>query len=481
MAEPKLLTLIDLSTGIWPLAKSFNPITNKTFLHDAVPLWIDGENVFFTEKGVTSMPDTTTIANNATIAEPSGVIVAERIVDATEAAFVYLGNLTKLLRVTTAGVITDVTGTPYTGDSDDFWSIIDYGTQVFATNNKDQPQLLNDTVGTNNFANLGADFTTAKVFVRRGPHILAFNTSINDRGFVWANAKDPTDFTPTSENDAGDLIIRELESAIMAAAPLGDRIAVYGIDSVYLVSFIAGELTFGYKPAAKGIGASTIHSVVPVGKTHFGISNGRAWQFDGANVQFIDEPFVKEWLKSVIKEKVVGYHHSEKNVVIWHFLGTAASGQQDNGIMYDYVNKTWSPLNFGRNAGFASGLLNFPITVETNRINREFQGLTFINGRIRTKPLDMGVPDQIKHVDNLRINYNAPQGGPSMQVRVGTQDGVDDAITFSALQDVPEGNELIEVRVAGRYITIEIDEKSVSDLPWELFKIEIYGSLDGEQ
>jgi len=105
-------------------------------------------------------------------------------------------------------------------------------------------------------------FGTCEIFQKRGPHILAFGTNFSSREVAWCDADNPDDWITRTTNLAGTLEIRELKSPIRAAVPLGSRIAIYGDDQVFLLSYLGNELVFGYQPALNGIGAVSKSVVV---------------------------------------------------------------------------------------------------------------------------------------------------------------------------------------------------------------------------
>lgn len=172
------------------------------------------------------------------------------------------------------------------------------------------------------FANSISDFdvTTAEIFITRGPHILAFNTSLNDKEFIFSDADDPDTWVTASDNLAGALTIRELKSPIRAAVPLGQSIAVYGDDQMFLVSYLANDLVFGYRPALNGIGAVSKHAVVAVGRRNFGLARQGFYVTDGAQFEYIDVPIRKWFRDNVIGSqlsKAIAFHDEKNNNVRW--------------------------------------------------------------------------------------------------------------------------------------------------------------------
>ena len=90
----------------------------------------------------------------------------------------------------------------------------------------------------------------ARVLVKAGVHILALNTDMGGTYYEWCDTDDPDDWTPAADNRAGNNIIREANSEIVAAVPLGDRIAVYCRNQSFLITYLGNNLVFGHRSNA---------------------------------------------------------------------------------------------------------------------------------------------------------------------------------------------------------------------------------------
>ena len=476
-----------VATGIWP----------KRFALNA-PLWIDGSNVQFDEKGVAKMKGYRVTGTKIGTTPVRGMF---QHLNGTNSHLFY-GDQAALYRWN-GGSITSV-GSGYTGNLDSsgtfwdggstvwdatwdgtfgtsvsVWSMTDFGTWVLATNGKDAPQI--NKTGT--FGTLtGPDFTTAEVFVKSGPHILAFNTSINSRGFAWCSADDPETWIPTSANSAGDLIIREIDSQIIAAAPLANHIAVYGEKSMFLVRYLGAPLYFGYKKVLSSRGASSKASVVTIGRKQYVMSEDAFYVTDGSTFQDIDNDDIRSQVFDDFNQgqqkKIVGWHDEENTEIRWYYP-TASSLENNAGVGYNYLTSIWTFYTESKTSAIGREVFTSPFSTGTDgrlfvdNVGEDADG-TAITANLRTKPLDLDNEDAIKELDAIRVGYI----GSGLTFRIGSQNKLTDVITWGDYLPAKIGFDFTELRKSGRYISIEFNSDGLTD-HWELSSIGIYGRLAG--
>lgn len=324
------------------------------------------------------------------------------------------------------------------------------------------------------------DVQSIEIFVVRGPHILGFNTSLNDREFIWCDADDPYTWLTAPNNLAGALTIRELESPIRAAVSLGSRIAVYGDDQMFLVNYLGNELVFGYQPAINGVGAVSKKAVVAVGPRNFGLSRQGFFATDGAGFQYIDQP-IRYWFRNNIAQsqisKCAAFHDEKNNNVRWYFPTDNISANV--GVSFNYEKNIWTLLTTDKTAGQERIIQNFPISGDSaGNLYRENQGET-ANGLpltcfLRTKPLDLQSADLVKELDSLRVGVV----GAGLQWRVGWSETENGTISWEPYFAVDDGFEFANLRTAGRWLSLEF-YSNTSDASWEMFSAEIIGRIEG--
>lgn len=566
----KFALMDELRTGLWPDVFSRR-----------IPLWETGSNIQFTDVGVEKLSGWEEIGDTGNGEPIRGLLQTISSGDAV----IYSGDLSALYTLnTTTGTLTEV-GSGYslvensggtvwdsgatTWDSGatifdygitkaSHWSMVNYGSWVFATNGVDSPQvaksrdfvsLYNNAVtgvtitaagsgyavdevltftgggGTGATATVTSvdgsggitgitmttggsgytsspsghtssgsgtsatfthtisdmDVSTIEIFVNRGPHILGFNTSNSDKEFIWCDADDPDTWVTATDNLAGALQIRELKSPIRAAVPLGDRIAVYGDDQMFLVSYLGNELVFGYIPALNGIGAVSKHSVVPVGRQNYGLSQQGFYITDGSGFQYIDEPAIRKYYKDNGNKnqmaKAIAFHDEENTQVRWYF----PTGETDitGGVSFNYKLGVWSILGNARTSGVERVTLESPVTGDkTGKIYKEGVGTSAdgsgIVAWVRSKPLDFGDADRVKELDSIRIGYV----GSGLTYRVGWSETENGTITWTDYASVDEGFDFENIRTAGRWLYLELYSSGIN-ANWEVMAIDAIGRIEG--
>ncbi len=373
--------------------------------HDRVPLWADGLNVTFNEQAVQPFPGQFSIFSKLDSSPVKGMyevqVEGEKIL--------YWGSCQKLFRyVESKGVPEEITGTAVLTDNlyDGVfaetatqkvtqWSFERWGRWMLATNGVNTPQIYVPptpvTGAPGEYTDLleqpGATalpFDTAEIFRAIGPHMLALNLRRNgvktgdtysivddeSNGYAWSGFDDVELWTPAASNQAGENIIRDMKTEIVAAVPLGRGIGVYGRAGLWLIDFVGAPFFFGHQHLLSGIGALSKHSVVPVGRMHYGMGQFGIFRTDGLQFEYIDQPAVHDFIYELNKlnrnqlSHVSHLHDPLTSTIIWFYPAEDDSVENTNAIAYNYKNKTWSIPNFIRTASAEGSVFNRPLSAD---------------------------------------------------------------------------------------------------------------------
>ena len=262
---------------------------------------------------------------------------------------------------------------------------------------------------------------------------------------------------------------------------LGSRWAVYGTDQMFLVSYLANDLVFGYQPALNGVGAVSKESVVPVDRTNYGLSEQGFFVTDGASFEYIDEPAIRDYYNANASisqaSKTVGFHDEENTQVRWFFPTTGITNAA--GLSYNYKTKTWSILDATWSSAQERKVAEGPILASED-------GNLYVSGTsanasggaltawVRTKPIDMDNADVVKELDSIRIGFD----GTDLTYRVGSSETEDGTITWKPYTSMASGFNFHNLRVAGRWLHFEVYTNTLGS-KWLVSEVEIIGRMEG--
>lgn len=336
-------------------------------------------------------------------------------------------------------------------------------------------------------------FATVKVLVNKGPFILAMNTTASpdpDQSRAgkttihWSSRDAPAIWRPRATNSAGNIRVSELDSQIIAAAPLGDRIAVYAKDSMALLSFLGSPYYFGAQLALDGIGALSKHSVVSIGRYNYGLSKKGFWKTDGVEFQWIDTPAVREFYFSRVNRnadtKTFSYHNHRVQQVIWYFP-TSSSTTPNLGLGYDYVRNVWTVYSEGLSFAIPERVFSRPLagtsTGDIYYLNQGSDNISApINAYVETPKLDFGEPALSKSVQEVRIAVSDKSGTLNLHVR--SFNSLEDSVNYTGPYQVTAGFNAIKIRETGRFFQAKISSSSTSNT-WTVSSLEIRGRVAG--
>jgi len=347
-----------------------------------VPLWRDGDNIVFTEQS--ARPGLGQFPLFAFLDAGRGLGIIEHEIEyATQSLkYAFWGTRTKLWMgvdpTNTLGSVTPVDVTRaagvYTGTRDDLWSIASFGTVVIATNGVDEVQVLVPSGEPNSalFVNLSTvsdlpDTFRAKLVAVSGPFILFFNTDNSNQEVRWGDEDSFATFQPASDNFARDLIIRDIQSDIRAVLDLGGGLAMYGRDQVHWVQFAGPPFFFQTDHLLSGVGAVGKHSVVAVGRQHYGFGPTGIYVTDGSGFEYIDKPSIHDYiygkLDVLLANRVIGWEDQKQEMVFWSFPTITGIGET---VGFNYRTGAWGKYGYYRTAAVASAVFNSPLLIDTN-------------------------------------------------------------------------------------------------------------------
>lgn len=398
----------------------------------SAPFWADGENVEFRDGGVVS---STGYSPLATFGGTIGAL-AQAYHEGDQRLYASVGrniyNASSRTGVDQIGELPAL-GTPY------FETL---GSWLAIANDLNPVMLWKNTGMAAAIA--GTPFNRAKLLKRADNHLMVFNTNLGGNHYAWSDTSNFEEFTPATDNAAGDNYIRDLDGDILAVTNIGNRYGAYSNDTLALISFIGQPYIFGHQPAINGVGAVGGRSVTAFGAENAGLTKQGIFRTDGFSFSYVDEPAVHEYIQETVDfskgEEIRSYHAEELSSVYFYFT-KLESGRAGIGWNYKKGIFTKSSLAienvlerqvFSHAVGAAGSTL--VLFDRTNNAN----GVPFRRW-VRTRPLEIGHPNVWRLFSYLQLNGNWTTDA---QVRFGLVEdpnaGEDDIQWFSTQTIGPE-------------------------------------------
>ncbi len=451
------------------------------------PLWADGEDILFRGGGIRSVAQSEELLTTDDTIETIAQASVEAILDSEpkrQTRIFFATNQKVYLRYHNEGDVAQTIEllSLSTANAKRDWSLVPYGKFLFATNGVETPYIWRGSVAatsgvaTTGLVPLWSSSERAFLLTKLGPHLIAGNIVRDSENqgneIVWSDADDPTEWTPDTTNTAGSLVLRDLESEIVAMVELGNGVAVFGRDSMGILSYIGGQLVFGFQRLFNNIGAISSKSVVSVGHLVFGMSEQGVWRTDGSTVAYVDEPAVREFIRdNVDKEEVVAFHDEEDQLVVFYYKNRG-SNAIEAGIGYDYENGTWTRFKYGYTAASTRRIFHQAVVALGEKLLLHGVSSGSQNAIIKTKPLSLGAEERYKVVRALRLGLRG-----ELFVRLGYSDIRDDYVFTNEPYHRCESELFLEERECV-YLTLEFSTPSATE--FQLNSIRVEGKVQGE-
>lgn len=473
-----------LSSGI---VKSLHPLK--------APLWVDGENVLFEDGMVVKNTGWA-----AAFTKPASVPVLGAAATLNSGVQnLHWGTTSSLYSWNSVSVTT--TGTGFTGNANDsatqrtsLWSMDSWGKWCVATNGKDGIKV-NKADGSGFVSLGGTPSTTAECLIRHKNYILLGNTTglVGDGENVirWPHTDDIEQWTPTNTNDAGYLPIRDLASGIIAMVELGDRVAAYSKNDMAIITYVGAPYIYTAVKVLTGIGAVSKKSVVARVRENYGINRSGIWKTDGNSYEYITPPLLRDWLQKNVNwsqsGKINGMLNEDRSLIEWGLPLVSGSGSIDTTLCYNFRTGGWTFKSTKMTAGVVRNIFNYPIIFTTTGdcyftefgVNADGEGMVAF---VQSKPLAGDSARQWKVVDELRVLLHN-LAGTGVRIKIGTQEHIDDAITWVQTITPDDGVELIPLGDGagghgGKFFTFRVESSAVGDT-WALSGFSFGGGANG--
>jgi hypothetical protein len=248
----------------------------------------------------------------------------------------------------------------------------------------------------------------------------------------WSHESDPDTWVPDVANSAGGQFIRDLDSDIIAACPLGPDFAIYSNDSMVLQRYVGSPFYFGFEQAIDGIGAVSDSAILSVGNKNYGMSTKGFFVTDGISFRYIDNPQINKYVQGLFDATqgrlVVGLHDEQLECVKWWFPGSEGA-IYGVGFFYNAAGGAGSWTILDQPVTAAASKKVFTTAIIGTNTSIGFQeghnlGTLPMTAALETFPLDGGDRERYKLWDMYRADVVNSDG---LEVRFGFSDRPQDA------------------------------------------------------
>ena len=327
----------------------------------------------------------------------------------------------------------------------------------------------------------------------RDRHVLAFGCdpeadpgNLDPLTIRFSSQESFTVWNASSTTTAGELRIGT-GSEIIAAVQTKQQVVVFTDRSVSAMQFIGAPFTFGLSEVSTNTSIVGQNAAVAVGDAVYWMGNDVFYRYDG-NVSIIPcpvEEYVFDDVDTSQLSKVTAGSNAEFNEV-WWFYPSAASGNNDKYVVYNYADKIWFYGTLDRTAWDAGGVSGFPIAASPDG-NIYFQENGFSDGStnppspissfVESSGVDIGDGQQFMSVKRIipDVGFRNSTGDPlvtfTLNARTypgsGTTQTQSGNTVRSVASPIEKYTEQLDVRIRGRAVSVRVESNQVNT-QWRL-------------
>ena len=337
-------------------------------------------------------------------------------------------------------------------------------------------------------------------------HVIAFGcnpigSSAQDPLLIrFSDQENAADWTPTTTNTAGDLLIGS-GSRIVTAVETRQQILVFTDISVHAMQYLGPPFTFGINMMAEGttiVGPNAVvavdDSVFWMGQTEFYVYNGSVQKLPCSVRDYVFSNFNTNQIEKVFCSTNTSFAE------IWWFYPSANSDVLDRYVVYNYEQNIWYYGSIARSAWIDRGVVGFPIAAgldgylyyhESGFDDGSTSPASAINAYIESSQFDIADGDNFSFVSRLipDITFrNSSAASPSVVFTMKARNfpgGAylqDDSETVTKTASVPveQFTNQVYVRLRGRSMALKV-ESSTMGIGWRLGSPRIDVRADGRR
>ena len=287
------------------------------------------------------------------------------------------------------------------------WNLQLWGEYLLA-NNRDDGKVyewqLDNTAIAAQVAN--APINNKSIVVTEERFLMCLGAGGNVRKVQWSDREDNTTWTPSAQNEAGDLEL-STEGEIMAGVSVKGQTLILTTRDAHVANYIGPPYVYGIERvgSACGLAANLAYASVDAGCFWMGVH--AFYVYSGGRVQEMPCD-VSDYVFNDINRAQISKAFAMSNGKygeIWWFYPSSDSTENNRYVAYNYVENTWSIGTMARSAGSDAGTFIYPLMADpsNNKIYEHEVGYEY-NGATpfaETGPIMLGSGDNVVSVTEM--------------------------------------------------------------------------------
>ena len=303
----------------------------------------------------------------------------------------------------------------------------------------------------------------------------------------FSDQQNVADWTPTTDNTAGDLVVGS-GSRIITAVETRQQILVLTDTSLHAMQYLGAPFTFGINMISENVTIASPNAVIAIEDNVFWMGNNEFYAYGGA-VQKLPctvRDYVFSDFNQNQSEKVFAASNTSFSEVWWYYP-SADSANVDRYVVYNYQQNIWYYGTLTRSAWIDRGLEQNPIaagldgylyTHENGFDDGSTAPATGISAHIESSQFDIGDGNNFSFVSKIIPDVtfrNSTAGTPSVTFTMKARNFPggnylqedDEAVTKTASAPVEQFTNQVFVRLRGRSMALRV-ESSETGMGWRL-------------
>ena len=277
------------------------------------------------------------------------------------------------------------------------WTLAAYGNQMLAAPIGGTIYVYNPVFGGRAYPLLNAPASLLAMFVTPERFVVALGINGNLMEMAWPDQSDYTNWTTTPTNTANEGRTLIGGSNFVGGVAIRDGVSLIFTDRcVFSMTYTGNNEVYNTQQVGDNCGLVDPTAVCAEGGNAYWMSDQDFWSWNGAATALPSDDVRSYVFANGINRqelsKCTAVLNRAKRQVRFFYPSTSAT-ENDSGMLFQYDQPCWSPLGFGRTAGYDAELLSVPVSTDLNGYVYYDETGTDANGAAIPTNLLLGLTD----------------------------------------------------------------------------------------